>query len=386
MNQSRLATRKYYSLPDPLPLWRGGSLSSVTLAYETWGRLSPGADNAVLILHALTGDSHAAGLPSDSDRKPGWWNPLIGPGCAFDTDRFFVVCSNVLGGCQGSTGPCTTNSESDAPYTTDFPVVTIQDMVRAQRALFDGLGIRRLAAVAGGSIGGQQALEWVLRYPDDVDAALLFGASERIGPQAVSFNHVGRSAIMLDPAWREGRYNPGEGPSAGLAVARMTAMITYQSQQSMWMRFGRFPTSRSASPDRFGEKFDVESYLDYQGASLSTRFDANSYLYLTRAMDLYDATEGYESEEEALRRVRARTLHVGINSDWLYPPGDVRATSEKLRALGKDACYREIDSVHGHDSFLKEWERMTELITEFLPAASSTQPRTAEKRAYATGE
>lgn len=371
VEQTLNSETRFYTLPAPLPLWRGGELPSVTLAYETWGQLSPERDNAILVLHALTGDAHAAGRRGSNDSKSGWWDPLIGPGRAFDTDRFFVICSNVLGGCGGSTGPPSTNPETGEYYATDFPVITIQDMVRAQRELLYGLGIERLAAVTGGSIGGMQAIEWCIRYPDDVDAALIFGASERIGPQAIGFNSIGRRAIMLDPAWQGGRYKPGEGPSCGLEIARMVGMVTYQSQQSMWLRFGREPVSRPADPSPLGEKFDVEGYLEYQGRSLVRRFDANSYLYLTRAMDLYDAAEGFDSEREALERVIARTLHVGISTDWLYPPEDVRALAEKLRSLGKDAQYSELNSVHGHDAFLKEWDSMTRIVRDYMGASSS---------------
>lgn len=381
MQQPLTSETQFYTLPDPLPLWRGGELPSVTLAYETWGRLSTERDNVILVLHALTGDAHAAGRGASKDSRAGWWDPLIGPGRAFDTDRYFVICSNVLGGCGGSTGPQSPNPETGQSYATDFPVITIQDMVRAQRELLYGLGIKRLAAVTGGSIGGMQAIEWCIRYPDDVDAALIFGASERIGPQAIGFNSVGRSAIMLDPAWQGGRYEPDAGPSCGLQIARMVGMVTYQSQQSMWLRFGREPVSRPTDPSPLGEKFDVEGYLEYQGRSLVRRFDPNSYLYLTRAMDLYDAVEGYESERAALARVRSRTLHVGISTDWLYPPEDVRALAEKLQSLGKDARYSELDSVHGHDAFLKEWDAMTRIVREYLESpAPAIRARSAPIR------
>lgn len=376
MQHTELSTRRYETLSTPLPLWRGGSLAPVTLAYETWGTLSPERDNAILVCHALTGDSHAAGRYSPEDRKPGWWDPLIGPGKAFDTDRYFVICSNVIGGCQGSTGPTSVDPATGREYRMRFPLVTIQDMVLAQRQLLAQLGIDRLAAVTGGSIGGQQAIEWMVRYPEIVEAALIFGASERISPQAVGFNLAGRSAITLDPAWREGEYAAGEGPAGGLSIARMIAMITYQSRESMWTRFGRELADAGGKPP-FTDRFQVESYLEYQGESLVSRFDANSYLYLTRAMDLYDTAEGWGSDEEALGRVRARTLHVGIRTDWLFPPGDVRATARKLQALGTDVAYREIDSVHGHDAFLKEWDAMTQVITEFL-ADGTPAARTAD--------
>ncbi|MBA2364095.1 MAG: homoserine O-acetyltransferase [Chloroflexia bacterium] len=366
MPQPLLSAIQYHTFPRPLPLWRGGALASVTLANETWGALSPNRDNVVLLLHALTGDSHAADPHEPDNPKAAWWNPLIGPGRAFDTDRYFVICSNVIGGCQGTTGPASTDPETGKPYALNFPVITVQDMVRAQREMLTGLGIRRLAAVAGGSIGGMQALEWAVRYPADVDAALLFGATERIGPQAIGFNAIGRSAIMLDPAWCDGRYEPGHGPDTGLQIARMVGMLTYQSSQGQWLRFGREPASRPASASPLGEKFDIEGYLEYQGRSLARRFDANSYLYLTRAMDLYDVADGWESEGAALERIRARTLHVGMSTDWLYPPEQVRALAQKLDALGKDAVYTELTSVHGHDAFLKEWPDMERIVGEYL--------------------
>lgn len=380
------AAKQFHTLPERLPLWRGGELAPVTIAYESWGRLSPERDNAILLLHALTGDSNASSLGAGEKTGTAWWDPLIGPGQAFDTNRYFVICSNVLGGCQGSTGPASIDPATGKPYGLRFPVVTVQDMVRAQRELLLGLGIERLAAVAGGSIGGMQALEWVIRYPEAVDTALVFGASERIGPQAIGFNNVGRAAIMLDPAWNGGDYELGHGPDGGLSIARMIAMITYQSQGSMWLRFGRQPATRPAAQSPFGERFDVEGYLEYQGAALTRRFDANSYLYLTRAMDLYDATEGFVTEADALGCVQARTLHVGISTDWLYPSSDVRATAEKLQTLGKDAHYRELESIHGHDAFLKEWGQMTEIIQDFLGKEADEQiaaPReTSGPRAY----
>ncbi len=375
--------KKYFHLPKPLPLWRGGALETVTLAYETWGELSLDRDNAILVLHALTGDSHAAGRHGPKDTKGGWWDPLIGPGRAFDTDRYFVICSNVIGGCQGSTGPASIDPSTGRPYALSFPQVTIQDMVRAQRALVAALGIEKLACVTGGSIGGQQALEWAIRYPDAVEGALIFGASERIGPQAIGFNAIGRGAIMLDPAWMQGDYEPEQGPDVGLGLARKIAMITYQSQESMWARFGREPVSRPVAPSPFGQEFDVESYLEYQGVSLARRFDANSYLYLTRAMDLYDTVEGFESEEEALSRVRARTMHVGISSDWLYLAADVQSTAQKLRALGKESRYCELESIHGHDAFLKEWEAMNRIVREYISELESTRRGRVGSHAHA---
>lgn len=361
-----ISRKQFYTLAEPLKLWRGGSLYPVTIAYETWGELSPERDNVILVLHALTGDSHAAGKYSEDEDKCGWWDPLIGPGRAFDTNRYFVICSNVIGGCQGSTGPSSINPETGYPYAMDFPVITIQDMVAAQVELLKALGINKLLAVTGGSIGGMQAIEWVIRYPDWVENALIFGALPKTSPQSIGFNAVGRQAIMIDPEWKGGKYYPSPGPVAGLSVARMVGMITYQSYEGMWIRFGRKLATRPTTYSPLGEKFDVEGYLEYQGYKLTQRFDANSYLYLTRAMDLYDASEGFDSELEAYDRIRANILLVGISTDWLYPPHEVKAFANQLRDLGKNAVYEELDSIHGHDAFLKEWEQMTRIITLYM--------------------
>lgn len=367
MQQTVLNTNKQlYNLPTELPLWRGDTLEHVALAYETWGTLSERRDNAILLLHALTGDSHAACLDTLGECPPGWWGPLIGPGAAFDTNRFFVICSNVIGGCNGSTGPSSSNPVTGRPYAMSFPQITIQDMVHAQRELTLSLGIEQLACVAGGSIGGMQAMEWAIRYPDSVRSAMIFGATGKIGPQAMGFNLAGRRAIMLDPEWKDGNYYPGPGPVRGLSIARMIGMLTYQSAEGMEERFGRNPASRPFEPSPIVERFDVESYLEYKGRSLSKRFDANSYLYLTRAMDLYDVAEGFASDLEAFDRIQAQTLHIGISSDWLFPPHEVRSEVRKLGSLGKQARYVEIESKNGHDSFLKDWEPVSRIISEFL--------------------
>jgi homoserine O-acetyltransferase len=300
------------------------------------------------------------------DPKAAWWNPLIGPGRPFDTSRYFVICSNILGGCYGSTGPSSLDPATGRPYGMRFPLITIRDMVDAQRVLLDHLGVRELAMVAGGSIGGQQALEWAVRYPDMVRKAAVVAATAALTAQGIAFSEVQRQAIMADPRWQGGDYAPGEGPRAGLAIARMLAMITYQSEESMELRFTRnrnpqrFPQAPSPGnvPD-LGERFDVENYLYYQGELLVRRFDANSYLYISRAMDLYDVSEGYPSLEAALSRIRSKALFVGIRSDFLFPAARVRWLAEQVRSLGGDATYVELDSPHGHDAFLKEWEQMT---------------------------
>ena len=352
---------------DTLPLQLGGQLSPVTVAYETWGSLNAAGDNAVLIAHALTGSSHAHDAERPDDTKVAWWNPLIGPGRFFDTSRYFVICSNIVGSCYGSTGPSSIDPDTRHPYGIRFPVITIHDMVEAQRRLIEHLGVRQLAMVAGGSIGGQQALEWAVAYPELVQKAIVVAATAWLTAQAIAFSEVQRQAILADPRWQGGDYLPGQGPEAGLAIARMLAMITYQSEEGMELRFARETARQSnivapSGHTDFGKRFDVEGYLYYQGQSLVKRFDANSYLYISRAMDLYDVSEGYPSLEAALRRVRSKTLFIGIRSDFLFPAARVRWLAEQVRAAGGDASYVELDSPHGHDAFLKEWKQMIDAL------------------------
>lgn len=352
---------------DSLPLERGGQLAPVTLAYETWGTLNAEGNNAILITHALTGNSHAHDVQYPDDPKRAWWNPLIGPGRPFDTTRYFVICSNIIGSCYGSSGPSSIDPSMRKPYGMRFPVVTIRDMVRAQRVLIEHLGVRQLAMVAGGSIGGQQALEWGIAYPESVQKIIVVAATAALTAQAIAFSEVERQAIMVDPLWQGGNYAPDQGPEAGLSIARMLAMITYQSEEAMEMRFARrFANNKAVpAPSRaadLGERFDVESYLYYQGGSLVKRFDANSYLYISRAMDLYDIREGYPSLEAALRRLRSKALFIGIRSDFLFPAVHVRWLADQVRLVGGDSTYVELDSPHGHDAFLKEWEQMTNAL------------------------
>jgi homoserine O-acetyltransferase len=344
----------------------GGSPVEVTLAYETWGTLNEAADNAVLLVHALTGDSHAAGGPDETHKRAGWWDPMVGPGLPIDTDKYFVVCSNVLGGCSGSTGPASIEPGTGRPYGMRFPVVTIRDMVRAQRHLLDALGVRKLALVAGGSIGGQQALEWAVEFPDFVQKAVPVAATGALGPQGIGMSEIGRRAIMADPDWQDGDYyDTGSSPLKGLAIARMAGMMTYQSAPGQWERFARRPAGRPALHLEFGGRFEIESYLHYQGRELTGRFDANSYLYLSRAMDLYDVAQGYTSVEEAYARIQAEILFVGITSDWLFPATEVRHSVEKASSAGARASYAEIDTLSGHDAFLKDWKELTEAIQPF---------------------
>jgi homoserine O-acetyltransferase len=362
-----VAEQVYTYTFDSLWLQLGDKFGPVTLAYETWGTLNAAGDNAVLITHALTGNTHAHDAERTHNTKVAWWNPLIGPGRFFDTSRYFVICSNILGGCYGSTGPSSLDPGTGLPYGMQFPVITIRDMVNAQRMLVKHLGVRRIAMVAGGSIGGQQALEWAVSYPELVEKVIVVAATASLSAQAVAFSAMQRQAIMADPSWQHGNYHHGDGPHAGLAIARMLAMITYQSEESMELRFARREARRFAiaSPSGYadlGKRFDVESYLYYQGNALVKRFDANSYLYISRAMDVYDVSEGHPSLEDALRRVRSKALFIGIRSDLLFPATRVRWLAEQVSAVGGDATYVELDSPHGHDAFLKEWEHMHDAL------------------------
>lgn len=355
------------SPPDVFVLESGATLSPVTVAYEAYGEPNAGRDNAVLILHALTGSAHAAGRSGPEDRQPGWWDPLIGPGRAFDTDRYWVICSNILGSCYGTTGPASINPATGRPYAMTFPVVTVRDMVRLQRLFLEQLGVQRLLCVAGGSLGGMQALEWLVNFSDWLDAALVIACPAQLSAQGIAFNLVQRLAIMQDPAWQGGDYYPGPGPERGLALARMIGTITYKSDESWRFKFGR--AFGEADPDgyyRFGSRFEVENYLHYQGRKLVQRFDANSYLYLTKAMDLHDIGRGYGSWQEALSGVESKVLVMGISSDILYPPYQQKEIVHALRRQGKEARYVELKSPFGHDAFLIEFGKMTPIIRSFL--------------------
>ena len=342
----------------PLDLELGGHLPSVIVAFRTWGRLNAAGDNAVVVLHALTGDSKAAG-------EGGWWDPLIGPGRAIDTDRQFVVCANLLGGCQGTTGPTTIDPLTGRAYAMRFPLVTIGDMVNAQRALLEQLGVTRVTVI-GGSIGGFQALEGATRHADMVAASVPIAATPALGPQGIALNEAGRRAIMADRDWRGGEYaTEGVFPADGLSIARMIAMVTFHSRESMDMRFARKTATRPSLYPAFGGTFDVEGYIHYHGAALVRRFDANSHLYLTRAMDLYDvARDGGESHW--IDKIAAPMLLVGIRSDWLFPPDAICEFTARVVGAGKDARYAELDSPHGHDAFLKEWEQLTAVVAPFV--------------------
>jgi homoserine O-acetyltransferase len=302
-----------------LRLESGRTFGPVTVRYETYGTLNSDRSNAVLILHAFSGDAHAAGYHRREEQYPGWWDSMIGPGCAFDTNNYFIICSNVLGGCQGTTGPGSINPQSGLPYAVDFPVITIGDMVEVQKKLIVHLGIDQLYAVAGGSMGGMQALEWAVSQPDMVKQAIILASTARLTAQGIAFNAVGRNAIMSDPRWNHGRYYDGPKPSRGLAIARMIGHITYLSDESMGMKFGRRLQERQKYNFDFEDQFEVESYLEYQGVKFVDRFDANTYIYLSKAMDYFDLGERYGGLDHALAKTKARFLVISYSSDWLYP-------------------------------------------------------------------
>lgn len=362
-----LVTPRDFVYSQPFTFKSGQVIPGFTLRYETYGTLSATRDNVVLICHALSGDHHCAGWHSPDDRKPGWWNNLIGPGKAVDTGRFFVVCANVLGGCQGSTGPSSTNPETGRPYGVMFPFVTIRDMVRSQKLLLDHLGVVELQAVIGGSMGGMLALLFGIEYPRFVRRVVAMATTARESAQAIAFNEVGRQAIMQDPAWNHGDYPRDSGPRVGLAIARMMAHITYVSDASMDRKFGRRKkNSAHADAYTFEPQFEVEGYLRYQGQSFINRFDANSYLYITRALDQFDLAHAYGSLEGAFSHVEADTLVVGFTSDWLFPPEQNRALTLALLRAGKRASYAELATDLGHDSFLLESDELYTLIRGFL--------------------
>jgi homoserine O-acetyltransferase len=384
---------QFLDLPGPLKLDCGTELYPVRIAYETYGTLSPARDNVILVCHALSGDAHAAGIsktpPAESTRDGfaaedrdgtsakglGWWDGMIGPGKAFDTDRYFVVSTNLLGGCRGTTGPASVNPATGKPFGLNFPVITVADMVRTQRAFLDELGLERLAAVAGGSLGGMQAFEWAILYPDQVDAVVAIASTHALLPQGVAWNAIARNAIMADPAWQGGDYyGTGRKPDAGMGIARMVGHITYLSATSLDSKFGR--RLQFADDIRYTlrePEFEVENYLRHQADAFVKRFDANTYLYTSRALTYFDLARqyGHGSLVNALRGISARTLLIAFSSDWLYPPSGSEEIAGALRALGKDAELHVIEAPYGHDCFLLEEARQTPMIQTFLGARAA---------------
>jgi homoserine O-acetyltransferase/O-succinyltransferase len=359
------------SSSSPLRMDSGTALAPLTVAYQTYGALNAAKSNAILLCHALTGDQHVAN-PHPVTGRPGWWETMVGPGLPFDTNRFFVICSNVLGGCMGSTGPASVNPETGEPYGLDFPIVTIADMVRAQALLIDHLGIDTLLCVAGGSMGGMQVLQWAAIYPDRVFAALPIATAARHSSQNIAFHEVGRQAIMADPDWRGGRYLvEGTRPGKGLGVARMAAHITYLSESALHRKFGRNLQDRAARTFSFDADFQVESYLRHQGAIFVERFDPNSYLYMTRAMDYFDLAADYGgSLAGAFKGSRTRFCVVSFTSDWLFPTSDSRATVRALNAGGASVSFVEIETDRGHDAFLLDVPELIDTTRGFIDAAA----------------
>jgi homoserine O-acetyltransferase/O-succinyltransferase len=380
---------RYLDLPDPVRLDCGRDLHPVRVAYETYGALSPRRDNVIMVCHALSGDAHAAGYSETATGRStrdgfgaedrdgstgkglGWWDGMIGPGKAFDTDHYFVVSTNLLGGCGGTTGPSSLDPATGRPYGSDFPVITVADMVRTERAFLDELGIERLAAVAGGSLGGMQAFEWAILFPDQVDAVVAIASTHALHPQGLAWNAIAREAIMRDPAWQGGHYydGTGDGPNAGMGVARMIGHITYLSAQGLGDKFGR--RLQFADDIRYTisePEFEVESYLRHQADSFVKRFDANTYVYTSRALTYFDLARQYGrgSLSRSLERVSARTLLIAFSSDWLYPPSGSQDIEAALRGLGKPVELNVIDAPYGHDCFLLEEARQTPIIRHFL--------------------
>lgn len=349
--------------PDRFGLDSQEKLGPITVAYETYGELNEEFSNAILVPHAFSGDAHAAGWHAGAT-KPGWWDDMIGPGKAFDTDKYFVICSNVLGGCKGTTGPSSIDPETGKRFGLDFPLITIPDMVRVQARLLDHLGIERLLSIAGGSMGGQQVLEWLVSYPERVKSAVVVATAARHSPQQIAFNEVGRQAILADPNWKNGQYDDGEPPAKGLSVARMIGHITYMSDASMAEKFGR-RTGGNGKAHPFANGFEVEDYLHYRGLSFVGRFDANSYLYITKAIDDYDAARG-GNLADAFRGLEAKLLVLSFKSDWLYPSYQSLDIVRACKRAGVDVTYCEIHSTYGHDAFLLEIDEQTTLVSHFL--------------------
>lgn len=357
---------QYYSFAHPpkeLVLENGEKLGPITVAFETYGKLDARKSNAILILHAFSGDAHAAGYHRGED-KPGWWETLIGPGKAFDTDKYYVICSNVIGGCKGSTGPSSLDPKTKKPYGLSFPMISVRDMVTVQRHLIDHLGIEKLLSVAGGSMGGMQVLQWLLAFPERIRSAIPIATAAKHSPQQIAFNEVGRQAIMADPHWKEGSYYLEALPAKGLTVARMVGTITYMSDQSMTDKFGR-RLKNNGEAFKFTPDFEVEGYLHHQGNSFVGRFDANSYLYITKAMDYFNASAN-NIQWKNVKDTGIRVLAIAFKSDWLYPAYQSREIAKACKSAGLETTYCEVDSTYGHDAFLLEIAEESHLIRHFL--------------------
>ncbi len=367
-NSVGIVKKKQAAFSDKIKLESGMLFGPISIAYETYGTLNSDKSNAILILHALTGDSHVAGYYNEKDIKPGWWEFMVGPRKGVDTDKYFIICSNIIGGCMGSTGPGSINPETSGPYATKFPLVTLGDMVTAQKKLIEYLGIEKLLAVVGGSLGGMQALAWSVKYPKTVLSAILLATTARHSALAIAFNEVSRQAIMADPSWNNGHYYDKKKPNAGLAVARMIGHITYLSDESMRKKFGRKLQDKNNFSFNFNTDFQVENYLHYQGKKFVERFDANSFLYITKAADYFDLAKEYgkNSLVMAFSKVLAKFLVISFTSDWLYPTYQSKLMVKAMKKSGLDVSFCEIKADWGHDAFLLPSERFIEMIKNFL--------------------
>ena len=360
---------KFAEPPNEFELESSSRLGPITLAYETYGKLDEDRSNSILVFHALSGDAHAAGIHSRKDKKPGWWDLMIGPGKAFDTSRYFVICANVLGGCKGSTGPSSIDPKTGKKYGSSFPIITVKDMVKAQVALLDELGIKQVYAATGGSMGGFQVLEFALSFPERCRLAIPIATAGRQSAQNIAFNEIGRHAIALDPRWSSGDYYGQKPPADGLSIARMVGHVTYLSDDTLKRRFGRKTKDGVCANGGTSFKephFEVESYLRYKGSSFTKRFDANSYLYITRAIDLFDLSPRCESLEPAFRESKSRFLVMSFSGDWLYPPSQSQELVDAIKANGLAVQYHNIESSYGHDAFLLEADKMEDIVSKFL--------------------
>ncbi|HEY5673082.1 MAG TPA: homoserine O-acetyltransferase [Malonomonas sp.] len=373
MNDSvGLVATEYADFTTDLRLESGRLLGPLRIAYERYGTLNADRSNAILVTHAWTGDAHAAGFHSEEDRKPGWWDNMIGPGKVLDTDRYFIICSNTIGSCKGSTGPTSINPKTDRPYRLNFPVLMVRDMVHAQKRLISHLGINSLLSVVGGSMGAMQALEWGIHYPEMVRSIVPIAGTGRTSPMAIALNALARQAIYNDPLWKKGNYRREHPPADGLALARAVGHISFLSDASMQLKFDRRFSMRDGMFDFFG-KFEIERYLDYNGSSFVDRFDTNSFLYLAKALDLYDVAWNFDSLSDALNRLVCPSLWFAFSSDWLYPPQQTEEVVDELQRLKKPVDYHLIQSDYGHDSFLVEPEKFIPILKSFLDAQAKAQ-------------
>ena len=357
---------QYLNFEDPFKTTSGQILENIQVAYETYGKLNSNKDNAILVIHALTGDAHAAGYHDKDDPRPGWWDPMIGPEKALDTNKYFIICTNNLGGCSGTTGPTSVNPSSGKTYGMDFPVVTVEDTVRLQMKTLETLGIKGLKTVIGGSLAGMQTLEWGIRYSNFCESIIPVAAAACLNPMGIAWNKIGRHAIMTDQNWNEGNYSKSNEPSKGLMTARMIAHITYLSNRIMWEKFGRRTKENENLLENVNARYEVERYLDYQGEKFSNRFDANSYIYLSRMMDLYDIKSNSTSLEDSLQNLNTNCCLISFISDWLFPTECSTEIAETLQEIHKKVELHTVESTYGHDAFLVQYEKLTQIVQNFL--------------------